>query len=160
MTRNPLRLESTSRFRAGFLLIAVGGGTSFDCSIYDESMLRPDSGGLVGSGDAKGGALSNTGGGPNTGGSAAGGAAADAAIDGSAGMASDGAAGASTGGSGGDASTSTDAGGSGGTGDGGSVRCGFTNCTPCPSPYIACCDRTTGNSCLCAPPDYVSTLCR
>jgi len=54
---------------------------------------------------------------------------------------------------------SIDAGGDGGMGDGG-VRCGTTNCVPCPPPHITCCERTTGLSCLCAPPEYVSTLCR
>jgi hypothetical protein len=55
---------------------------------------------------------------------------------------------------------STGTGGSGGTGDGGSLRCGSTNCVPCTPPHVTCCERTTGLSCLCAPPDYVSTLCR
>ena len=55
---------------------------------------------------------------------------------------------------------STGTGGTGGTGDGGTVRCGSTNCVPCTPPHITCCERTTGLSCLCAPPDYVATLCR
>jgi len=55
--------------------------------------------------------------------------------------------------------SSTGAGGGTGMTDGGSLVCGFTSCTPCPSPYITCCERTTGNACLCAPPDYASMLC-
>jgi hypothetical protein len=258
MTIKPLRFRSSGRFRAGILLIAVGGGASSYCSIYDESLLA-GSGGVVGSGgapSATGGGLPNTGGSAtggaagaaiggsagvspdatSTGGSAAGGAAGAAmdgsagiasggaaAMGGSAGIASGGAAGTSTDGSGGEAPcgtnqkrcngacvertplngcngtactacpgpapaygsltcnpmgecafdclpgyvisgngcvSSTDAGGDGGMGDGGSVRCGSTNCVPCSPPHITCCERTTGNACLCAPPDYASTLCR
>jgi hypothetical protein len=52
-------------------------------------------------------------------------------------------------------------GGSGGSGgSGGMVTCGPLPCLPCPGNNVTCCDKLTGNLCLCALPNLASQLCK